>query len=63
MIYLIGKTGQAFNGSEIQLMQTGKIEGCLFDFDLEEEVANQKAVLSAIQEDFLQSAHDLGEGG
>ncbi len=63
LIYLIGKTGQAFNGSEIQLMQTGKIEGCLFDFDLEEEVANQKAVLSAIQEDFLQSAHDLSEGG
>ncbi len=63
LIYLIGSTGNDFNGSEIQKLQTGKISGKLFDFDAGAELSNQKLVLNAINADLLKSAHDLSEGG
>lgn len=63
IIYLIGKTEDSFNGSEIQKMQTGKIDGQLFDFDDEAELVAQKLVRSAIHKELINSAHDLSEGG
>ncbi|MBG9980005.1 phosphoribosylformylglycinamidine synthase subunit PurL [Facklamia sp. DSM 111018] len=63
VIYLIGETTDAFNGTELQKMLLGKIEGPLFDFDLESEVKNQKTVSNAISKGLLASAHDLSEGG
>lgn len=63
IIYVIGDTDQAFNGSEIQKMQTGTIAGQLFAFDMETELTNQKLMLAAIQAGLVNSAHDLSEGG
>ncbi|KAA9301182.1 MULTISPECIES: phosphoribosylformylglycinamidine synthase subunit PurL [Aerococcus] len=63
LIYSIGETDDAFNGSELQYLETGQISGQLFDFDLDQEAANQAAVLQAIQAGYLASAHDLSEGG
>lgn len=63
IIYLIGETNADFNGSEIQKMQKGFIEGRLMSFDLAAEKANQDFVLQAIQSQLLLSAHDCAEGG
>lgn len=63
VIFLIGETKADFNGSEIQKLQLGKIEGPLFDFNLETEKETQANVLEAIQNGWIQSAHDLAEGG
>lgn len=62
-IYMIGETTDAFNGSELQKMLLGKIEGPLFDYDLQAEKVSQDAVAQAIQKGYLASAHDLSEGG
>lgn len=63
LVYIIGETQADFNGSEIQKMQLGKIQGKLMDFDLTVEKANQDAVLTAIQNGLIASAHDCSEGG
>ena len=63
LIYLVGQTTDAFNGTEIQKLETGKIDGALFAFDAKQEVINQKEVLTAIQDGLVASAHDLSEGG
>ena len=63
LIYLIGETHADFNGSEVQKMQLGRIEGQLRSFDLKEEKANQELVLKAIQAGLVASAHDCAEGG
>ncbi|BCA85993.1 phosphoribosylformylglycinamidine synthase subunit PurL [Enterococcus saigonensis] len=63
LIYLIGETFADFNGSEIQKMQKGLIEGKLMNFDLATEKANQDLVLNAIQANLVASAHDCAEGG
>ncbi|WP_321384263.1 phosphoribosylformylglycinamidine synthase subunit PurL [uncultured Enterococcus sp.] len=63
LVYVIGKTHADFNGSELQKLQLGRIEGRLMTFDLEEEKANQDAVLQAIQQGLVTSAHDCSEGG
>ncbi len=63
LIYLIGETRADFNGSEVQKMLLGRIEGALDAFDLATEKANQAVVLQAIQAGVIQSAHDLSEGG
>ena len=62
-IYVVGQTGEDFNGSEIQKMQLGRIEGNLMSFDLAAEKANQELVLAAIKAGFVASAHDCAEGG
>lgn len=62
-IVLIGETKADFNGSELQKMELGKIEGKLMDFDLAVEKANQDNVLKAIKAGLVESAHDLSEGG
>lgn len=63
LIYLVGETFADFNGSEIQKMQKGLIEGKLMNFDLATEKANQDLVLNAIQANLVASAHDCAEGG
>jgi phosphoribosylformylglycinamidine synthase len=63
LVYMIGETGADFNGTEIQKMLTGKIEGQLADFDLEVEKRNQDLLLESIQKGLIESAHDCSEGG
>lgn len=63
LVYVIGETFADFNGSELQKMQVGKIEGKLMNFDLAVEKANQDALLQAIQAGTVASAHDCAEGG
>lgn len=62
-IFIIGDTKADFNGSELQKLELGKIEGKLMDFDLAVEKENQDTVLKAIQAGLIESAHDLAEGG
>ena len=62
-IILIGETKADFNGSELQKMELGKIEGKLMDFDLAVEKENQANVLKEIKAGLSSSAHDLSEGG
>lgn len=63
LVYIIGETRADFNGTEIQKMLTGKIEGMLTDFDLEVEKSNQGLLLESIQKGLIESAHDCSEGG
>jgi phosphoribosylformylglycinamidine synthase len=63
LIYVLGDTHADFNGSEIQKMQIGKIEGQLMNFDLAYEKKNQELVLAAIQAGLVASCHDCAEGG
>ncbi len=63
LVYLLGEIRPDFNGSELQVMETGQVSGALLDFDLDQEKANQAAVLNAIQAGYLASAHDISEGG
>jgi len=62
-IYVIGETANAFNGSELQKLETGENAGDVYPFDLATEKANQAAVLQAIKAGYIASAHDLAEGG
>ena len=63
LIYVLGETTDAFNGSELQKMELGHVEGKLFDFDLQYEIDQQRLVSDLIHEGLLASAHDLAEGG
>lgn len=63
LVYILGETKADFNGSEIQKMLAGNIEGILNNFDLETEKINQELVLKAIQQGIVKSAHDCSEGG
>lgn len=62
-IFVIGETEADFNGSELQKMQLGRIEGELSDFEIDKEKMIQDKVLQAIREGLIQSAHDCSEGG
>ncbi|WP_459914092.1 phosphoribosylformylglycinamidine synthase subunit PurL [Enterococcus thailandicus] len=62
-IYVIGQTGNDFNGSEIQKLLTGTIQGQLTNFDLAVEKKNQDLMLAAIQQGLVASSHDCSEGG
>jgi len=63
LIYIFGETYAEFGGSELQVMQKGKIEGRSPKLNLAVEKANQELVLKAIKAGFIQSAHDISEGG
>ena len=63
VVYVLGETKADFNGTELQKMQLGKIQGVLSDFDLTIEKENQDKLLAAIQSGLVQSAHDCSEGG
>lgn len=63
VIFIIGETQADFNGSEVQKLELGRIEGRLMDFDLATEKSRQDKVLAAIQAGLVASAHDASEGG
>lgn len=63
LIYVLGETKADFNGSELQKMTLGYIEGKLMTFDLAYEKEIQQIVLTAIKLGLIQSAHDCSEGG
>lgn len=63
VIYVIGQTFADFNGSELQKLQLGRIEGMVEHFDLTTEKENQTLMLEAIKAGLIQSAHDCAEGG
>ncbi len=63
IVYLIGESTTEFGGSELQKLVHGKIFGQAPSIDLDVEAARQKAILTAIREGFVQSAHDVSEGG
>ncbi|WP_227396839.1 phosphoribosylformylglycinamidine synthase subunit PurL [Jeotgalibacillus aurantiacus] len=62
-VYLIGETKTEFGGSELQKLTEGKISGKAPELDLRVEQERQQALLKAIREGLVQSAHDLAEGG
>lgn len=62
-LYLVGKTGDDYAGSELQKMMTGTIAGTLADFDLERVHDYLSRLLKAEQSGLVASAHDLSEGG
>ncbi|MDO5013203.1 MAG: phosphoribosylformylglycinamidine synthase subunit PurL [Lactobacillaceae bacterium] len=62
-LYLVGKTGDDYAGSELQKMMTGDIAGTLADFDLEHVHDYLSRLLQAEQSGLVASAHDLSEGG
>ncbi|WP_243387412.1 phosphoribosylformylglycinamidine synthase subunit PurL [Bacillus kexueae] len=63
LIYLIGESKPEFGGSELQKMLEGKIFGQAPAIDLEVEKSQLTQLLAAIQQGFVQSAHDVAEGG
>lgn len=63
VIYVIGEAAPDFGGSELQQMTEGKIFGQAPSIDLDVEATRQKAVLTAIQNQLVESATDLSEGG
>ncbi|MDA7026799.1 phosphoribosylformylglycinamidine synthase subunit PurL [Bacillus sp. CLL-7-23] len=63
LIYVIGKTLPEYAGSELQKLTEGKIYGKAPLIDLAVEQARQKMLLEAIRTGFIQSAHDVSEGG
>ncbi|MFS0577503.1 phosphoribosylformylglycinamidine synthase subunit PurL [Sporosarcina sp. 179-K 3D1 HS] len=62
-IYLIGEAAMEFGGSELQQMLEGKIFGKAPAIDLDVEAKRQQELLAAIQNELVQSATDLSEGG
>ncbi|MBR0614593.1 phosphoribosylformylglycinamidine synthase subunit PurL [Bacillus safensis] len=63
VIFVIGETKEEFAGSELQKMTEGRIYGKAPEIDLDVELTRQKALLAAIQNGLVQSAHDVSEGG
>ncbi|WP_251574207.1 phosphoribosylformylglycinamidine synthase subunit PurL [Limosilactobacillus agrestimuris] len=62
-VYLIGKTGNDFAGSELQKMLTGEINGNLNSLDLDHIHNYMNRLLGEMQAGNVASAHDLSEGG
>jgi phosphoribosylformylglycinamidine synthase len=62
-VYLFGKTGDDYNGSSLQYLQTGAYAGRLTGFDLQTEKQTQDTVLAAIRAHLVTAAHDLADGG
>ncbi|MCY7542114.1 phosphoribosylformylglycinamidine synthase subunit PurL [Bacillus safensis] len=63
VIFIIGETNEEFAGSELQKMTEGRIYGKAPEIDLDVELTRQEALLAAIQNGLVQSAHDVSEGG
>ncbi|HBU90689.1 MAG TPA: phosphoribosylformylglycinamidine synthase subunit PurL [Bacillus pumilus] len=63
VIFVIGETEEEFAGSELQKMTEGRIYGKAPEIDLNVELSRQEALLAAIQNGLVQSAHDVSEGG
>ena len=62
-VYLLGKIGNDFAGSEVQKMLDGDISGTLSPVDIKEVHAHLKDLLAAEQAGLVNSAHDISEGG
>ncbi|GKU80536.1 phosphoribosylformylglycinamidine synthase subunit PurL [Paenibacillus sp. L3-i20] len=62
-IVLLGETKAEFGGSELQYVMNGAPSGRPPVVDLATEKKVQNAVLGAIQQGLVASAHDLSEGG
>ncbi|WP_010272652.1 phosphoribosylformylglycinamidine synthase subunit PurL [Paenibacillus senegalensis] len=62
-ILLLGETKAELGGSEFQYVIHGKTEGRPPVLDLTTEKKLQEAVLKAIRDGYIASAHDLSEGG
>ncbi|NOX37118.1 MAG: phosphoribosylformylglycinamidine synthase subunit PurL [Calditrichaeota bacterium] len=62
-IYLIGETRPEIGGSEFLKEVYQKVTGDVPALDLAQEKAVQQAVLGAIREGLVASAHDLSDGG
>lgn len=62
-IVLLGETKAELGGSEFQYVIHGVTEGRPPQIDLELEGRVQSLVLSAIQQGWVRSAHDVSEGG
>lgn len=63
LVYLVGTTKDDFNGSELQLMETGSVNGSLNSINLTKIKKIQANVLQAIQNGIVSSCHDVSEGG
>ncbi|MBW7459606.1 phosphoribosylformylglycinamidine synthase II, partial [Paenibacillus sepulcri] len=63
VVVLLGETKNELGGSELQYVLHGKAEGRPPQIDLGVEKKLQGAVLGAIQQGLVASAHDLAEGG
>lgn len=63
VIVLLGYQSADIGGSEYLKQVYGKIAGDAPYFNLENEVALQRATLQAIQRGLIKSAHDIAEGG
>ena len=63
MIVLLGETKAELGGSEFQYAVHGVTEGRPPQIDLDVGEALQDAVLEAIRQGLVASAHDLSEGG
>ncbi|TSI10577.1 phosphoribosylformylglycinamidine synthase subunit PurL [Lysinibacillus sp. BW-2-10] len=63
VVYVVGETATEFGGSELQKLVYGKIFGKAPSIDLDVEANRQAAILKAIREGLVQSAHDVSEGG
>ncbi|MCC3376436.1 phosphoribosylformylglycinamidine synthase subunit PurL [Cohnella sp. REN36] len=63
VLFLLGETKAEIGGSEFQYAVHGLTEGRPPEIDLEVEKALHGAVLGAIRQGLVASAHDLSEGG
>jgi len=62
-VLLFGNTYDEMGGTEFQKLVIGRVEGRPPELNLEEEKKVQQVVLEAIQQGFVQSAHDVSDGG
>ncbi|GAB4369665.1 MAG: phosphoribosylformylglycinamidine synthase subunit PurL [Calditrichia bacterium] len=62
-VYLIGETRGDIGGSEFLKEYYGLVSGDCPDLDLETEKRTQQAVLECIRRGWVQSAHDVSDGG
>lgn len=63
VIFLLGETKAELGGSEFQYVLHGVTEGRPPAIDLDVEKRTQDAVLKAIQDGLVTSAHDVSDGG
>jgi len=63
LIYVVGEDFEEVGGSEYLYKIFDKVEGNSPQLDLDKEKQNQSFILESIRKGFLQSAHDVSEGG
>ena len=62
-LIVIGKSNNHLGNSKYMTIMRSKEEGGTPEIDLDEELKNGKLVLEAINQNLVQSSHDVGEGG